>query len=86
MYAINAHYWLGQVYFLQQKYSAANSEFNTILSKYPESSKVPDAMLQIAFIHEKQGKHEEAQGEFRQIKKKFPKSAAAKLADQQLKK
>lgn len=86
IYAVNSHYWLGQIYFLQQKYSPSTSEFNTIISKYPESSKVPDAMLQIAFIHEKQGKHDQAQNEFRQVKKKFPKSAAAKLADQQLKK
>jgi TolA-binding protein len=42
-------------------------------------------MLQLAFIHDKQGKHDQAMKEFAQVKKKFPKSVAARLADQQLK-
>jgi tol-pal system protein YbgF len=85
IYAVNSHYWLGQIYFLEQHYSTSASEFSTIITKYPESSKVPDAMLQLAFIHDKQGKHDQAMKEFSQVKKKFPKSVAARLADQQLK-
>lgn len=85
IYAANAHYWLGQVNFSEQHYSLAATEFNTVINKYPESPKVPEAMLQLGLSYDKEGKTNQAQDEFRLLKKKFPKSSAAKLADAQLK-
>lgn len=84
-YAGNAHYWLGEIYYLNQKSSQAKTEFATVIHSYSSSPKVPEALLKLAMIHDSEGKHVQAQNEFRQIKKRYPKSAAAKLADEQLK-
>lgn len=83
-YAANAHYWLGEIYFLNNSYAKASGEFGTMVSKYPASPKLPEALFKLAYIHDKEGKHEQAQKEYRALKKRYPNSSAAKLADQQL--
>jgi tol-pal system protein YbgF len=84
-FVANAHYWLGEVYFTEQKNKQAEAEFSVITSKYKTFKKYPDALLKIALIHDKTGKHDQAKKEFNNIKKKFPKTNAAKLAEEQLK-
>lgn len=84
-FVANAHYWLGEVYFTQQKNKQAEAEFNIIISKFKTFKKLPDAMLKVAMLHDKAGKHAQAQREFNLIKKQFPKTPAAKLAEEQLK-
>lgn len=83
-YAANAHYWLGEIYFLNNSYAKASGEFGTMVNKYPASPKLPEALFKLAYIHDKEGKHEQAQKEYRALKKRYPNSSAAKLADQQL--
>lgn len=84
IYAANAHYWLGEIYFLNNSYAKASSEFDVVATKHASSPKVPEAMFKLAYIHDKEGKHEQAQKEYMKLKKRYPNSAAAKLAEQQL--
>jgi tol-pal system protein YbgF len=84
IYVANAHYWLGEVQFLQDKLTLAAEEFQVVLTKFPHSTKVPDAMLKLALIHDNQGKHDLAKKELANLVKKYPRSAAAHLASQQL--
>lgn len=83
-YSGNAHYWLGEIYFQENSYAKSSTEFDVVVSKYQNSSKVPEAMFKLAYIHDKEGKHVQAQSEYKELKKRFPKSGAAKLADEQL--
>lgn len=83
-YVVNAHYWLGEIYYLQNKPDMASAEFQTIVSDYPTDQKVPDALLKIAFINDNAGKHAEARTELRQIVKKYPGTSAAQLANMRL--
>jgi tol-pal system protein YbgF len=83
-YVPNAHYWLGEIYFNQSLYAKASSEFDVVVSDYQKSTKVPEAMFKLAYIHEKQGKVDQAKKEYLAIKKRFPKTGAAKLAEQQM--
>lgn len=80
----NAHYWLGEIYFMKNSYAKAGSEFDSFVKKYPHSPKVPTARFKLAYIHAQEGKSEQAQQEYLYIKKHFPNSAAAKLAEDQL--
>jgi tol-pal system protein YbgF len=50
-YADNAQYWLGEANYVSRKYSAAVKEFGKVIATYPESTKVPDAMLKLGFTH-----------------------------------
>jgi tol-pal system protein YbgF len=84
VYIANAHYWLGEIYFLQKSFPGALVEFKIVVDKYATSKKVGDALLKVALIHESQGKHEQAVNEFKQVKKRFPNTSAAQLAAQQL--
>jgi tol-pal system protein YbgF len=83
-YAANAHYWLGEIYFLKNAYAKANSEFDIVVRKYDKSPKVAEAMFKLAYIHDKEGKQDQARKEYMKVKARFPNSSAAKLADQQL--
>ncbi|MCL5260456.1 MAG: tol-pal system protein YbgF [Gammaproteobacteria bacterium] len=84
-YAGNAHYWLGEISFLQNDFDVATSELKTVVEKYPTSKKVPDAMLKLALIHSKQGDNEQAKVGLKQLIKRFPSSSAAQRAKEQLK-
>jgi tol-pal system protein YbgF len=83
-YAANAHYWLGEIYYLQGDLAKAAAELEIVITKFADSPKVPDSMLKMAMIYRDQGKYNQARDELKQIKKKFSDSAAARLVDQQL--
>lgn len=83
-YAANSHYWLGELYSMQNKNELASNEFNTVISKFPNNPKISDAMLKLAVIHDKAGKKDQAKKELQQIIKQFPGSSAARLANMRL--
>lgn len=84
-YVSNSHYWLGEIYFLQNKTDLASAEFQTILKQYPKDQKVPDAMLKLAFINDNSGKKDLARQQLQQIVKQYPGTPAAQLASLRLK-
>lgn len=84
-YAANAHYWLGEIYYLQNKPALAAEQFQLIVTQYPKDQKLPDALLKIAFIHDDAGKHAQAKQELQNIIKQFPGTPAAQLANLRLK-
>lgn len=84
VYAANAHYWLGEINFLQKNYDAAEEEFKTVIDKYSKAKRVPDAMLKLALVHQNQGRDNRAKQELQAVVKNYPGSAAAQLAKSQL--
>ena len=62
----------------------AMKSFQDVLSKFPKSNKIPDAMLKIGYVQEKQGKKQDAVATFQDLLKKYPKSKPATLARQKL--
>lgn len=83
-YVSNAHYWLGEIAFLQKNYLQAETEFKIVVDKYSDSKKVSDALLKLALVHYNQSKHDQAREELKQVMKKYPNTTAAQLAKQQL--
>ena|SRR3990167_3155702 len=79
-FAVNAHFWLGEIALMDEKYQPALKQFNAVVAEYPTSKKVPDAKLKIAMIHAATGKMQLARKEFSQIRKTYPGSTAAQLA------
>ncbi|MBU0744450.1 MAG: tol-pal system protein YbgF [Gammaproteobacteria bacterium] len=84
VYVANAHYWLGEINFLQKNYDAAEEEFKVVVDKYSKSKRVADAMLKLALVHQNQGRDEQAKKELNKVIKIYPKTSAAQLAKQQL--
>ncbi len=83
-YAANAHYWLGEINFLQKNFDAAEEEFNIVINKYPKSKRLADALLKRALVYQNQGRTDKAKQELNKIIKLYPRTSAAQLAKQQL--
>lgn len=79
-FAVNAHFWLGEIGLMHEKYDTALKHFQTVVTDYASSNKVPDAKLKIAMIHAATGKMDVARQEFTQIRKSYPGTTAAQLA------
>lgn len=84
-YTANAHYWLGEIYFLKGKSDLARGEFQTIITKYPSNPKVADAMLKVALISMDAGNYSKAKADLLKVQKQFPNTTAAKIAALRLK-
>ena len=83
-FAMNAHYWLGEIHLLQYQYDDAATQFEKVIKQYPHSKKVPDAKLKLAMIHINKGNKTAAKKELQQIKRQYPGTTAAQLASIQL--
>lgn len=84
-YAVNAHYWLGEIYYLKDKPDQANKEFQTIIAAFPDNPKVADALLKVALISMDAGNYAKAKVNLVKVQKQFPGSTAAKIATLRLK-
>lgn len=84
--ANNAQYWLGEANYVLRDYKTSLVEFRKLIDVYPHSSKIPDAVLKIGFIHYAQGNWDKARGTLNQVKARYPGTSAARLADERLRK
>lgn len=83
-YLANAHYWLGELYFIKNNVPKAEQAFSQVVKRFPGSSKRPGAELKLAKIDWDRGQKSEAKSRLTQLVKKYPQSSAAKLAKQML--
>lgn len=83
-YAVNAHYWLGELLLVSGETQQAKIEFNTVISDYADSSKRADAMLKLGFIYADEGEIQIAKKQLMTLKKLYPDSPTAKLAERRL--
>jgi tol-pal system protein YbgF len=83
-YANNAQYWLGEAYRVNQDNPSARKAFNDVLEKYPDSTKVPDAILKLGYIEVDQKNPVKATEYLNRVISDYPKSPAAVLASKKL--
>lgn len=79
-YAVNAHFWTGEINYLKGKHSVAKKSFETVVKNYPKDKKIPDAMLKLAIIATDTGHKSQAEEMLTQIQKQYPGTTAARLA------
>jgi tol-pal system protein YbgF len=84
--ADNAQYWLAQSHYVQRQFNVALPEFQKVIDKYPQSSKLPDALLKVGYCQSELGNKNAARTALQQVMKQFPDTTAARLATQQLEK
>jgi len=83
-YADNAQYWLGEANYVSRNFKGAANEFGKVLSNYPSSPKIPDAMLKLGFTYYELAKWGEARSTLQDVIKRYPQSTAARLAETRL--
>ncbi|UTV28591.1 tol-pal system protein YbgF [Photobacterium atrarenae] len=84
VYQPNAHYWLGQLYFTQNKLPEASKQFKAVAS-FEDSNKRADAMLKLGVIAERSKQVDEAKKLYQQVIKRYPDSTSSRQAERQLK-
>jgi tol-pal system protein YbgF len=82
--ASSAQYWLGNSLFASKDFRGAISAQRTLIAQYPESSKVPDALLNIGSAFSELDDPREARRAWQEVVTKHPGSEAAVKAKQRL--
>lgn len=59
-YTANAHYWLGEIYLLQNNLEQARQSFNTVTSSYPAHRKASDATFKLGLVYHLMGDNTQA--------------------------
>lgn len=83
-YVGNAHYWLGQLFYVQQNYPEAKSHFSTVVSNHADSTKRADCILKLGMIAAVEGNSAAARRFFEQVNSEYPNSTESGMASRQL--
>jgi tol-pal system protein YbgF len=82
--APSAQYWVGNSLFGRKDFRGAIREQRVLVSQYPDSSKVPDALLNIASSHRELNEPADERRALQELISKYPASDAAVKAKQRL--
>jgi tol-pal system protein YbgF len=83
--ADNAQYWLAESYYVTDQFEKALEQFQLVISRFPRSRKVPDALLKIGYSNYGLQRWESARGALGRVQADYPDTTAARLAEQRLK-
>lgn len=83
-YADNAHYWLGESYYVTRDFGNAIGAYQKVLSLYPNSQKAPHALLKIGYSQQELGQIEQARATLQDVRNRYPDTTAASLASERL--
>jgi tol-pal system protein YbgF len=83
-YADVSHYWLGEAYRVKLDNDSARQAFNTVLEKYPGSTKVADALLKLGYIEADQKNVAKAREYLTRVTSEFANTPAARSAERKL--
>lgn len=83
-FADNAQYWLAEAYKINREFDKARAAFGKVVSQYPNSSKVPDALLKLGYIEFDQQNTAKARDYLTRVTTSYPGSTAAHLASKKL--
>lgn len=76
-YAGNAQYWLGESYYVRNKFPEAAQAFAEVLSKYRTNPKAADSLLKLGMTLQQMNKKSDACTAFGQLLTKFPEASAS---------
>lgn len=83
--ADNASYWIGESLFSQKKYREAIEQFDSVVTRFPRSDKVPGALLKKGYAYINLGERAQGVVQLQYVLHEHPKSQEASLARQKLK-
>ncbi len=84
VYAGNAHFWLGQIHYQRKEFGKAILEYQEVVDNYPESGKLPVALLKQGYAFVNLQDRKNARMMFDLLVQKYPGTAEAKAAREQL--
>jgi tol-pal system protein YbgF len=84
-YASNAHYYLGDIARVQQRWDDAIDQYTTVITKYPDSFKLPGALYYRGVSYLAVKRKAPAVADFQSVVHKFPRSPEDSLSRAKLK-
>jgi len=78
--ADNATYWLGEAQYVQQDFAGALKSFQAV-SAFPESRKLPDALLKVAYCQYELKAFKNSRATLQKLISTYPDAEAARLAE-----
>ncbi|MDE3071857.1 MAG: tol-pal system protein YbgF [Pseudomonadota bacterium] len=80
----NAWYWLGESYYVTMNYPVALESFQHLVSQFPQSEKMPDALLKVGYCQFELKQMKKAKATLTAVTTRYPGSRAASLAQERL--
>jgi tol-pal system protein YbgF len=80
----NAQYWLAETHYAQLSFRTALAEFQKVVDDYPQSTKLPDALLKIGYSNDELGNRDAAREALMRVVREFPDTDTANLAQERL--
>jgi tol-pal system protein YbgF len=84
VYADNAAYWLGETYYVTRDFDQALTTFQSLVSRYPQSSKVSDSHLKMGYIYYEKKDWNAAREHLNLVVSQYPGTTTARLAADRL--
>jgi tol-pal system protein YbgF len=82
--ADNAQYWLAESHYVTQLFAKALGEFEVVITRFPRSRKVPDALLKMGYCNYELEDWAAARQALKRVQAEYPDTTAARLAGQRL--
>lgn len=81
---VNAYYWLGEVYLVEDQLEQARQAFTIVSTRYGDHRKAPDAVYKLGVTLDRLGDKEQARSRMETVIEDYPDTSAAKLAQKYL--
>jgi len=81
----NAYFWIGECEYRMQRYEEAILDYQKVITEFPQSNKVPDALLKQGLAFVKIGDTDSAKIVLKKLIKFYPNTPQARVAKKQLK-
>jgi tol-pal system protein YbgF len=81
----NAQYWLGEAFYVTRDYDQALAAFTRVSKEWPDSRKLPDALVKQGFALFELKRLADARSVLNDVSTRFPGTEAARLAAERLK-
>lgn len=82
--ADNAQYWLAESHYVTQAFERALGEFEVVINQFPQSRKVPDALLKMGYCNYELKRWSAARTALSRVRTEYSETTAARLAGQRL--
>lgn len=81
----NAQYWLAEASYVNRDFDTALGDFSKVIEKYPQSPKIPGAMLKMGYIHYEKQNWDEVKRILHELRSNYPATTESLLAEKRLK-
>lgn len=81
---VNAYYWLGEVYLVENQLEQARQAFTIVATRYGDHRKASDAVYKLGVTLDRLGNKDQARSRMETVVEDYPGTSAAKLAQKYL--